>query len=146
MNESTPAIRNLARRLLALEADRNEQAEGTAAAALSAVARLRSYLTKLIGGAGFQALLSRALALAKTEAGWLEPVRVQADATVAGFSEAARQQPPNAAAEGCAALLAQALGLLVTFVGEALTLRLVQEIWPEARINSMNLGAEEIPA
>ncbi len=146
MTQATPAIRNLARRLLALEADQSEQAEAGASAALSAFAKLRSHLTKLVGLAGFEALLARALALARAEVRWLEAVRIQVAATLEGFSETARQQPADAVAEGCTALLAQLLGLLVTLIGEALTLRLVREVWPEARIDDRNLVAEETPA
>jgi hypothetical protein len=40
----------------------------------------------------------------------------------------------NEAVQGGTALIAQLLGLLVTFIGEALTLRLVQNVWPNAAI------------
>ena len=146
MKQASPAIRFLARRLLALEADGSEQADVKERAALSAFAKLRLHLTKLIGISGFQVLLARALALAKAEVTWLEPVHVQADATLEGFSEAAQRQPADAVAEGCLALLAELIGLLVVFIGEALTLRLVQEVWPEARLDDPNSGAEETPA
>jgi hypothetical protein len=60
-----------------------------------------------------------------------------------GFEEAAGQQPAEVVAEGSVALLARLLGLLVTFIGEALTLRLVEEMWPDVRLNAAELGAEE---
>ena len=145
MNQAAPAIQNLARRLLALEADGSEQAEAMANAALGALTKLRIHLTKLVGIAGFEALLARALALARAEAVWLGAVRVQADGSLKGFSEAARQQSADAVTAGCRALMAQLLGLLVTFIGEALTLRLMQEVWPEARLDNTNAGAEERP-
>lgn len=107
MQQATPAVRDLARLLLALEANRTGHAPEGTYAALSAFEQLRSYLSKLVGVAGFQALLARALALAKREAGWLEAVRVASDATLEGFRETAQQQPAEAAAEGSAAWLAQ---------------------------------------
>jgi hypothetical protein len=36
------------------------------------------------------------------------------------------------ASDGGAILIAQLIGLLLTFIGEGLTLRLVQDVWPEA--------------
>jgi hypothetical protein len=146
MKQAAPAVWDLARLLLALEANRSEHVAEEAYAALIVFEKVRSSLSKLVGVAGFQALLARALALAKPEAVWLRAVCVQADATLEGFSETAQQQPADAVAEGSAALLAQFLGLLVTFIGEALTLRLVGDVWPEAHVDEMNFGAEETPA
>jgi circadian clock protein KaiC len=40
---------------------------------------------------------------------------------------------------GGVALLAQLLGLLVAFIGENLTLRLVREVWPKAPLNDLDL-------
>ena len=142
MEQATPTVRNLVRLLLAHEAgaNRSEPAGGEVNAALSVLVKLRAHLSTLVGIAGFDALLTRALALARTEASWLRAVRVQAGATLEGFSETAQKQPAEAVAEGSAALLAQLLGLLVTFIGEALTLHLVKDIWPEARLDAAKDG------
>ena len=40
-------------------------------------------------------------------------------------------------AEGEAVLVAQLIGLLVTFIGEALTLHLLHEAWPEASLGGL---------
>jgi hypothetical protein len=145
MRQAAPAIRRLARHLLASETDASEQTAIETSATLSALAKLRSHLTKLVGVAGFETLLARALALARAEASWLGPVRVQAGATLTGFQEAAQQQTAATVTEGCVGVMVQLLGLLVTFIGEALTLRLVQDIWPEARLDGIESGAEETP-
>jgi hypothetical protein len=142
MDQATPVVRHLARLLLNLEASPAEPAEGEAHAVLSAVAKLRGHLAKLVGLVGFQALLARALALAKSEVRWLETVRITADTSLEGLSESARQQSAEAVAAGSAALLAQLIGLLVSFIGEALTLRLVGEVWPD--LQDQDLGAKEI--
>ena len=39
--------------------------------------------------------------------------------------------------------MAQLLGLLVTFIGEPLTLRLVRDAWPNASVAGMDAGSEE---
>ena len=36
--------------------------------------------------------------------------------------------------------VAQLLGLLVTFIGEELTLRLVREVWPKLSPNNLDFG------
>ncbi len=131
MKQATPAVRDLARLLLELEASRSEDAAGTANAVLNTLEKIRSYLSKMLGIAAFQALLARALVLATAEMAWLETVRVQDDSALKGFSEAAERQPAKAVATGSTALLSQLIGLLVIFIGDNLTLRLVQDIWPE---------------
>ncbi len=118
MTQATPAIQDLARLLLALEANQSEHAQEALYAALGVFEKLRLSLSKLVGVAGYQALLARAVALAKTETGWLEAVRVSDDATLEGFSETVRQQPAEAVTEGSVALLAQLLALLILFIGE----------------------------
>lgn len=143
MNQATPSRRDLARRLLALEANESEHPEEKASAALIVFEKLRLHLSKLLGLAGFQALLVRALALAQPEVPWLEAVSVQADATLKGFSEAEQQELAPIIAEGSEELLAQFFGLLVTFIGEVLTLHLVTDVWPKAQINENHLGAKE---
>jgi hypothetical protein len=39
-------------------------------------------------------------------------------------------------------MLAQLLGLLVAFVGESLTVRLVREVWPKVRLDDLDFGNE----
>ena len=143
MEQAAPAVRDLARLLLALETNQSEHGVGESRAVLRVFEKLRSRLSRLVGVAGFQMLLARALALAKPEASWLQSVRVLDDATLEGFNETAELQTAEGITEGSAALLAQLLGLLVTFIGEALTLRLIADVWPEARADVMHLSAEE---
>jgi hypothetical protein len=145
MEQTTSAVRDLARRLLAREAGESEPAGTRGQAALRASEKLRAHLSKLVGVAGFQALLARALALAKAEVAWLDAVRVQPDGSLEGFGETARKQDAHEARKGEVALLAQLLGLLVTFIGEALTLRLLQDVWPDASPNDPNAIGEETP-
>jgi hypothetical protein len=47
------------------------------------------------------------------------------------------------AKEGAALLIAQLLGLLLLFIGEGLTLRLVQEAWPESAFDDRDSGKEK---
>jgi hypothetical protein len=45
--------------------------------------------------------------------------------------------------KGGASLVAQLLGLLVTFIGVALTMRLVRDIWPDAPYDSTDSETEK---
>jgi len=89
-------------------------------------------LITLAGVAGFRSLLSRALTLARAEAPSLNAVQVAADGSLKGLEGLASQTDKEQARDGGAILIAQLIGLLLTFIGEGLTLRLVQDVWPEA--------------
>lgn len=129
---SLPESRHLAQRLLAYEAVAGESSEPAESAAFRVCAKLRRPLTTLAGVAGFRSLLSRALTLARAEAPSLSAVQVAADGSVKGLDELASQTDKEQARDGGVILIAQLIGLLRTFIGEGLTLRLVQDVWPEA--------------
>ena len=93
-----------------------------------------------MGNGGFRALLSRALALANAEVPWLRAVQVKADGSLEGLEELHAQLDPDEFFEGRVVLLAQLLGLLVAFIGENLTLRLVREVWPKVPLDDLDFG------
>jgi len=107
-------------------------------AAFRVCEKLRQPLSRLAGVAGFRSLLSRALALTNDEARWMKAIQVKADGSLEGLEEAQAQLSETEIAEGEVVLIAQLIGLLVTFIGEELTLRLVQESWPDAPFDDMN--------
>jgi hypothetical protein len=82
----------------------------------------------LTGQAGFHSLLSRAVALAKAADPSLAPVQVRIDGTLGGY-ETRRDRPGGA--EPGNDVVAQLLGLLESFIGVSLTMRIVGEAWPE---------------
>ena len=124
--------RRLAQRLLAYEAVTGENSEPAESAAFRVCAKLRLPLITLAGVAGFRSLLSRALTLARAEAPSLNAVQVAADGSLKGLEGLASQTDKEQARDGGAILIAHLIGLLLTFIGEGLTLRLVQDVWPEA--------------
>ena len=131
---SLPESRHLAQRLLTYEAVVGKNSEPTETAAFRVCAKLRRPLITLAGVAGFRSLLARALTLARAEAPSLSVVQVAADGSLKGLDELEPQidiDKEQARDEG-AILIAQLIGLLLTFIGEGLTLRLVQDVWPEA--------------
>ena len=49
-----------------------------------------------------------------------------------GLDEVEPHIDKEQARDGGAILIAELIGLLLTFIGEGLTLRLIQDVWPEA--------------
>jgi len=134
--------RRLAQRLLAYEAVTGENSEPAESAAFRVCAKLRLPLITLAGVAGFRSLLSRALTLARAEAPSLSAVQVAADGSLKGLDELVSQAEKGQARDEGAILIAQLIGLLLIFIGEGLTLRLVQDVWPEAAFDGRDSEKE----
>jgi hypothetical protein len=132
MNTATPAIRDFARRLIALEAARDESPGALAGGAARVCDRLRVPLARLAGVVGFRSLMSRAVAMAKAEVPSLAAVQVRADGSLGGLDGSGHDQDAGAGGEAAVVVVAQLLGLLVTFIGEPLTRQLVRDVWPDA--------------
>jgi hypothetical protein len=81
-----------------------------------------------VGTDGFQVLASRALALAKSESPRLNAVQVTANGGLRGLSEVESQTDTDGDGEIGINLIAQLLGLFLTFLGEATTLRLIEDL------------------
>ena len=96
--------------------------------------KLRRPLTILAGAAGSHSLLLRALTLAKREAPGLGVVRVTADGLLKDGD--VELYLDNHYGEEEVVLVAHLLGLLFTFIGETLTLRLMDDVWPDASFSS----------
>jgi hypothetical protein len=120
--------RDLARNLVACETGASTTSLQTEAATVRVYERLRRQLGAPVGVEGFQALASRALALAKSESPRLNAVRVTANGGLRGLGEVESQTDPNEDGEAGIILIAQLLGLFLTFLGEATTLRLIEDL------------------
>ena len=140
---SSPVSLQLARRLLAYEAAAGRNSEPTESVAFRVCEKLRIPLCSLAGVAGFRSLLSRALALARAEAPGLRAVEVSGDGSLKGQDALGPQKDKEIAGDGGALLIAQLLGLLLTFVGEGVTLRMVQNVWPEFAFDDRDSGEEK---
>jgi hypothetical protein len=126
-----PHTRDLAQRLIAYESAAGKTSEPTKLAAFRVCESLRLPLSALAGVAGFRSLLSRALTLARAEAPSLGAVEVAADGSLQGLDELEPQTDKDQAREAGVILIAQLIGLLLFFVGEGVTLRLViSEVLP----------------
>jgi hypothetical protein len=89
----------------------------------------------LAGTAGFRSLLMRALTLAKREFETLDRVRVDEYGSLEGMN--------SEVMEANAILIANLVGLLETFIGESLTLHLLNDIWPDLSVFDMSSEDKE---
>jgi hypothetical protein len=130
-NVPSPQIRELAQRLLAYEIARDNDAKANTSALALVAEKLRRPLVTLTGIAGFRSLLARALTLAKAQAPGLSTLQIEPDGSLAGFGDVSNQ---DQVAEAGVMLVAELLRLLVTFIGERLTLTLLRDAWPDLPI------------
>jgi hypothetical protein len=145
MSTASPEIQDLARRLLAFEAAHDNSPDARVDVAVRVIEELRLRLIKLAGVDGFRSLLSRALTLAKAEFPSLNMVRVGTDGSVEGLDGIEGSGEAGAAGQAGIFLVAHLLELLVTFIGEPLTLSMVRDKWPDASMDGADLRTEEKP-
>jgi len=142
MSRAIPQMRDFAERLTACETTENKSTGTKTPAAFPVCEKLRPRLVTLMGNTGFRALLSRALARAAADVPSLRAVQVEADGSLAEADKLEVQAAPEELAKGSVVLLAHLLGLLVTFIGETLALRLVREVWPKLPLDDFDLGED----
>ena len=121
----TPTTRELAQRLLAYEEVETTPAMADVHAVSRVCDKLRRSLTTLVGVAGFRSLLARALSLAKQESPVLGGWEVKSDGSLEGVNGEAAQSGAV---------------LMITFIGESLTLRLLHDVWLDLPSSEINFG------
>ena len=122
--------KEFARRLLAHEVASARPAEANDSTAFHVCEKLRPSLSKYLGVDGFRCLLARALALAGAEIPWMRALQIKANGSLGGWDELKTKLDSRSVAEGELVLVEQLLELLVIFIGRALTLELLHDIWP----------------
>ena len=120
--------RELARTLVASEAGADTNPLQSEPATVRVYERLRRQLGASVGADGFQSLASRALALARSESPRLKTVQVMANGGLRGLGEVESETNQDEDGEAGTLLIAQLLGLFLTFLGEATTLRLIEDL------------------
>jgi hypothetical protein len=140
-----PEMRDLADRLLAYEAFAAKTSEPGASATFRVYENLRHSLIAFSGIASFNSLVSRALALASSEAPSLSSARINEDGTLQGLAEFEPQIDIDRvqagefpAGEEGRVLIARLLSLLHIFLGQALTLSLLRNAWPGGAFDNRN--------
>ena len=142
---SSPEMRDLAHRLLACEAVAGKTSEPMESKTLRVYEKLRQSLSAVAGVTSFYSLACRALVLAKSEASSLNAAQIAADGSLRDFGKFEPQididkdrASEYQAGERGIILISRLLGLLLIFLGESLTLRLLRAKWPEAALNDRN--------
>lgn len=132
----------LAQRLIAEEIRLGPSPDAKSHAAFQVCEKLRGPLSTFAGVAGFRSLLLRALVLARAHSPVLSGVQIAPDGTFLLSPEFQARIDTPAAAHAAELLVDQLLGLLEIFIGEALTLRLVHEVWPRAASQDPKSGGK----
>jgi hypothetical protein len=120
--------RDWARSLVASEADASTASLHVEPATVRVYDRLRRQLGAPVGTDGFQALASRALALAKSESPRLSAVQITVNGGLRGLGAVESQSDADEDGEAGIILIAQLLGMFLTFLGEATTLHLIEDL------------------
>jgi len=145
MSTASPEIQDLARRLLAFEAARDNSPDAGRDVAVRVIEELRLRLVRLAGVDGFRSLLSRALTLAMAEVPSLNMVQISADGSLEGCDGVEQSTEAVAAGQAGTVLVSHLLELLMTFIGAPLTLSLVRDIWPDAAMSGADSRTGEKP-
>jgi hypothetical protein len=131
----TPTIRELVQRLLVHEGAETSPSMENIHAVSQVCDKLRRPFATLAGIAGFRSLLARALTLAKQESPDLRGWEVRPDGSLEGVN--------GEAVQSGAVLITHLIGLMITFIGESLTLRLLQDVWPDVLGSEMKFEGDK---
>jgi hypothetical protein len=124
-------MRAFAGRLIADEEKGGVSAGNEGPAAFRVLERMRPHLATLMGITGFRGLVSRTLMLANPGDPWLRGVQVKSDGTLEEWDGIAARVTAAEVNEGGVTLVAEMVALLVSFIGESLTLKILGDVWPE---------------
>jgi hypothetical protein len=131
-------VSELARQVVAKRAGPVASATTIAAAARRTYDDVARVSSPLIGQVGLEALMSRAVHLARREYPWLNSEcaaseeHEDADGPFAQVARCLEQFEAGAAADAAAAVFGLSAGLLATLIGEGLTASLLYKAWPDA--------------
>jgi hypothetical protein len=143
MSRASLKMRQFAKRLSVFERRADTASETTVPPAFQVCEKLRVHLGTFMGVTGFRELVSCALPRAQAEIAWLREVHLKTDGALEGVQELNAKRNLDELFEGGVVLVAQLLGLLVAFIGETLTLRIVREVWPGVPLDNLDFGNGE---
>ncbi len=124
------SVRELAKRLLAIEARRQPATHLHALEAVRVCEKLQFALTQLAGKNAFTSLLRRSLVLTRAEIPAVQAVQLMPDGSLEGLDMLVTEAS-GGGSDATVLIIAHLLELLVTFIGEPLMLRIVWQAWPD---------------
>jgi hypothetical protein len=134
--------RQLAQQVVALECARDESKSDPIQSAENACEKLRAELGRLVGVSGYSTLLAHARTQAMAEDACLEALQINLEGAITWVSNGSPAPARDKRARALEALLAHTIGLLIVFLGDAVSLRLLRNVWPEALVEGANSEAE----
>jgi hypothetical protein len=141
-----PIIEDWARRLIASAVDADEPPSETGIATLRVYEKLRKQLRAPVGEDAFQALASRALAVAKMQSPTLRPLQIMADGSLVGVSELDLRMGKDESGKVGIILVTQLLRLFITLLGEGPAVRLIEGAESRIQIEgNLNKAGPNIP-
>jgi len=120
---ASPTTYELAERLIAYEAALDRTLQSDLSETCHVCEKLRRSLSRLVGPEGYRSLLARALMLAQRETPLLGAVKVKEDGSIGGLT--------GKATEANVVLIGYLIDLMETFIGEAVTVWLLNDIWQD---------------
>jgi len=135
MSHATPELRCFAGSLIRHEALVNPPSSPQRASVLPVLDKLRPLLATFMGQTGYHALILRATMMASEEVPWLSHVEIATDGRLKDYAELSAKHETDEGDNGCQVLLAHLTGLLEAFIGKVLTLRLINDLWPDLSKN-----------
>ncbi len=129
------SVEGLAARIVADEAKRIAPSAHDVDLILQVCDKMHPSIARLAGSISYRALLSRALALAKPKAQTLGALRFESDGRLVFDPEdpAAEFLNPDTVRTDAVVLVTAFVNLLMVLIGEALTLRIIRQVWPEVK-------------
>jgi hypothetical protein len=129
-------VSGLAQQVVAKRAGPSADAAALAAAALRTYEEFARVAAPLIGQAGVEALMSRAVHLARRQYPWLGSDRPDSPEhegdTFAQVARCLEQAEAAIAGNAAGAIFGLSAGLLATLIGDGLTASLLYKAWPDA--------------
>lgn len=127
------SVHHVAQHLLTWEATRTEEPLELPEVTSRACTRLCHQFGRLVGDAGCDLLMVRALSRAAAEHPMLQGVRWHNGATgcLEGLAEHAADHDPSQVQAACGSIITAFLSILTRFIGEDLTRRQLERAWPE---------------
>ncbi len=133
---ASPTTYELAERLIAYEAALDRTLQLDLSETCHVCEKLRRSLSTLVGPEGYRSLLARALILAERETPLFGAVKVKEDGSIEGLT--------GKATKANVVLIGHFLHLMETFIGEAVTVWLLNDIWKDLPGSRIKLG-EKVP-
>jgi hypothetical protein len=126
---------DIARSLLAYEAA-GSTSEPTQSLAVRVCEKLRGPLCALAGVACYRSLIARALTLARSQTSSFGDLQVAEDGSLQSLGKPALQSDRHYASEADVLLISHSMGLILSLLGTAVTLQLVQDVFPNLTITT----------